>query len=259
MNSVGISTIEPMWACFFQLEYYESEIEPLFGYQCLDCNDYDGTTPDDNIYEQQQQTKRTKQETRSYTSWRTLKITCATLIAWHSVSSVSITSVISCRPCLGTLLLNSNITCNMAMDKAVEDIPCVNFVDPHDFTICTNSTRTWHEIITSVMSVKNKDLPINIFAITNLWNDILNCITFCVRDAQCRAARFVVFENEIDLRGHELSTHGATSSGSTKIQLEFRYRRSNEQAEQQQNVPSSQDFEYGVDGQAFCPQVTTAR
>ena len=49
---------------------------------------------------------------------------------------------------------------------------------------------------------------------------------YLCHDQQCIAARFVVFENEIDLRAHESSVHGTTRrDGGTKIKLEFRVRR----------------------------------
>jgi hypothetical protein len=79
---------------------------------------------------------------------------------------------------------------------------------------------------------------------------------FLCHDPQCLAARFVVFENEIDLQAHELSVHGGTSSGSTKINLEFRTRRVGYDGsgfDDQQALPSENDFNYGLDGQAFVP------
>jgi len=75
---------------------------------------------------------------------------------------------------------------------------------------------------------------------------------FLCHDVQCLSARFVVFENELDLRHHERQVHGGTSAGNAKIQLEFRIRRSNEEHHNQE-VPSDNDFNYGLDGQAFVP------
>jgi hypothetical protein len=79
---------------------------------------------------------------------------------------------------------------------------------------------------------------------------------FLCHDVQCLAARFMVFENELDLRGHELSAHGGTSTGSTKINLEFRTRRMGYDGSgmvDQQEAPSSDDFNYNVDGTVFVP------
>lgn len=71
-------------------------------------------------------------------------------------------------------------------------------------------------------------------------------------DAQCLAARFVVFENEIDLRAHEQSVHGTTRrDGGTKIKLEFRVRREGEHIEQV--LPTGEDFQFGLNGEAFVP------
>ena len=69
---------------------------------------------------------------------------------------------------------------------------------------------------------------------------------FLCHDRQCLAARFVVFENEIDLRGHERGVHGTNRrDGGTKIQLEFRVRREGDVLEQ--SVPSGDDFQFGAE------------
>ncbi|KAL3807636.1 hypothetical protein ACHAXA_004411 [Cyclostephanos tholiformis] len=79
---------------------------------------------------------------------------------------------------------------------------------------------------------------------------------YICRDPQCLAARFVVFENEIDLRGHEVSVHGATNGGNAKIRLEFRIRREGDDSvlRDHQSVPNGDDFRYGLDGEAFVPE-----
>eukprot|EP00532_Pseudo-nitzschia_australis_P007865 CAMPEP_0168176138 /NCGR_PEP_ID=MMETSP0139_2-20121125/7587_1 /TAXON_ID=44445 /ORGANISM="Pseudo-nitzschia australis, Strain 10249 10 AB" /LENGTH=909 /DNA_ID=CAMNT_0008094755 /DNA_START=271 /DNA_END=3000 /DNA_ORIENTATION=- len=76
---------------------------------------------------------------------------------------------------------------------------------------------------------------------------------FMCHSPQCQAARFVVFENELDLRAHEISVHGGTSTGSTKINLEFNIRRSTGTDGERRNAPSEADFNYALDGQAFVP------
>ena len=75
---------------------------------------------------------------------------------------------------------------------------------------------------------------------------------FMCHDPQCLAARFVVFENEIDLRGHEANVHGTSRrDGGTKIKLEFRVRREGEHLEQ--SLPNGDDFQFGLNGEAFVP------
>lgn len=79
---------------------------------------------------------------------------------------------------------------------------------------------------------------------------------FLCHEGQCLAARFVVFDSELDLRAHQLSVHGGTSSRSTKINLEFRTRRvgyDGSGLEDRQAPPSDSDFNFGLDGQAFVP------
>ena len=76
---------------------------------------------------------------------------------------------------------------------------------------------------------------------------------FMCHDKQCLEARFVVFQNEIDLRAHESSVHGISKGrGDSKIKLEFRVRRDGEQFENQ-SVPTGDDFQYGLNGEAFVP------
>ena len=80
---------------------------------------------------------------------------------------------------------------------------------------------------------------------------------YLCRDPQCLAARFVVFENDIDLRGHEVCVHGKTSNGgNAKIRLEFRVRREGDEntLRDHQSVPTGDDFQYGLDGEAFVPE-----
>jgi len=77
---------------------------------------------------------------------------------------------------------------------------------------------------------------------------------FMCHDVQCLDARFVVFENELDLRAHEISVHGGSSTGSTKINLEFNIRRANGIQGERQDAPTESDFNYNLDGQSFVPQ-----
>ena len=83
---------------------------------------------------------------------------------------------------------------------------------------------------------------------------------FLCQNPMCLSARFVVFENEIALRAHERSTHGATSTGSSKINLEFNVRGShrrgsaNDSDGNDQEAPREEDFQFGLDGEAFVPE-----
>lgn len=75
---------------------------------------------------------------------------------------------------------------------------------------------------------------------------------FLCQNPQCLGARFVVFENELDLRHHERTVHGISSAAGSKINLEFRYRRSSDNL-QAQDAPREEDFQFGLDGEAFVP------
>jgi hypothetical protein len=70
-----------------------------------------------------------------------------------------------------------------------------------------------------------------------------------------------VFENEIDLRAHELAVHGSSlhnNKKSAKVQVQFRIHRSGYDGsgieQQQQQLPSEDDFQYGLDGEVFVPE-----
>ncbi|MGK3754376.1 MAG: hypothetical protein ACI8RD_006685, partial [Bacillariaceae sp.] len=54
----------------------------------------------------------------------------------------------------------------------------------------------------------------------------------------------------------ELSVHGGSSNGSTKINLEFNIRRANGMGGggERHDTPRESDFNYSLDGQAFVPQ-----
>ena len=75
---------------------------------------------------------------------------------------------------------------------------------------------------------------------------------------QCLSARFIVFDNDIDLCSHEINIHGTArtaNGGGTKIQLEFRVRRPGQDGEDhERSVPTDQDFRYGLDGEVFVPE-----
>ena len=77
---------------------------------------------------------------------------------------------------------------------------------------------------------------------------------FLCHDPQCLMARFVVFSTEIDLRSHEIDVHGATNRDS-RIKFEFQVRRSGFDGSgvEEQETPSSEDFQYGLDGEVFVP------
>jgi hypothetical protein len=70
-----------------------------------------------------------------------------------------------------------------------------------------------------------------------------------------------LFENEIDLHAHELSVHGCSlhnNKKSAKVQVQFRIHRSGYDGsgieQQQQQLPSEEDFQYGLDGEVFVPE-----
>ena len=71
----------------------------------------------------------------------------------------------------------------------------------------------------------------------------------------CLAARFIVFQNDIDLATHERDVHNIyTRGGSRKINLGFNYVREDDVTNSNQTVPDLEDdFNYGVNGEVFVP------
>ncbi len=81
---------------------------------------------------------------------------------------------------------------------------------------------------------------------------------FLCCNPQCLAARFLVFENEINLRRHQACMHGDTSSN-TKIGLEFQIRRDGNKNNamqdcHRQGIPTREDIGYGPNSEAFVPE-----
>ena len=78
---------------------------------------------------------------------------------------------------------------------------------------------------------------------------------YLCHDPQCLMARFVVFTTEIDLRAHEIDVHGA-SNRDNRINFEFKVRRSGYDGtgHDNQTAPTSNDFQYGLDGEVFVPE-----
>jgi hypothetical protein len=77
----------------------------------------------------------------------------------------------------------------------------------------------------------------------------------------CLAARFIVFQNDIDLIAHERDVHHIINNNqrSTKINIEFNYRREYDSGgmynSNNQTVPDMEgDFNYGLNGEVFVPE-----
>ncbi len=77
----------------------------------------------------------------------------------------------------------------------------------------------------------------------------------------CLAARFIVFQNDIDLIAHERDVHHIINNNqrSTKINIEFNYRREYDTGgmydSNNQTVPDMEgDFNYGLNGEVFVPE-----
>ena len=238
---------------FFPVEYYQEEIQPLFGYHCTSCNEYDGTTPDANIYEQQQQGKKKKKVPTPLMALQDhLRNTHKLALCQLCVDFKR--DFVSQLPRFTPTQLRTHLSKGDGSDSGFKGHPLCEFCRPKRFY---DVTQLHHHLQTEHYKCHVCDkqgLHNQFFRNYASLQHHFDAQHYLCHDPQCLEARFVVFENEIDLRAHQVQVHG--SSGSSKIQLEFRIKRAGHDGSGQsppQQVPSSNDFQYTLDGQAFVP------
>lgn len=247
---------------FFPLAYFEKTIKPLFGYHCtLPTCDYDGIAPDPNIYEQKEEYPKPKNKTnKPPTPLRALqdhlrnkhRLALCTLCIDHDRDFVSR------LPRFKPDQLKKHLQTGDGATSGFRGHPVCEFCRPKRFydlaLLHTHLQKEHYEC-----HVCKKQGALNqFFKNYKSLEKHFDRVHFMCHDVQCLTARFVVFENELDLRHHERNIHGGTSTGSSKIQLEFRVRRNGPDYSDQE-APSEQDFNYSVDGQSFVPQALPRR
>lgn len=251
---------------FFPTEYYQREIVSIFGLGCgvPNCgfeNDADGTFVDESTYDKNKPNAKQKREVKRVSGMKALEqhlrgkhgMTLCTLCVENKRDFVSQ------LPRFTPSGLKKHLSKGDGDGSGFRGHPLCEFCRPRRFY----DLSKLHEHL-------NKDhYKCHVCDKQGRQNQFLKNYDqlarhfdrehFLCHDPQCLAARFVVFENEIDLRGHEASIHGgahAQGGGSTKINLEFRVRRSGYDGSgyEDQQVPSQEDFQYGLDGEAFVPE-----
>ena len=244
---------------FFHRMHYDKTIKPLFGYHCTKPNCYyDGLKPDINIYEQKQQQQNSTEASNDgkpkiVTQLRGLQdhlrnkhqLTLCQLCVDHKRDFVAR------LPRFTPSRLKQHLVQGDGKGSGFEGHPICEFCRPTRFYDITHLHQHLNKEHYKCHVCEKRGLANQFFKNYRSLERHFDNQHFLCKNPQCLSARFVVFENELDLQHHERQVHGGTSSGS-KIQLEFRVRRHNVE-EPNQEVPTESDFNYSLDGQAFVP------
>ena len=229
---------------FFENQYYEEEILPLFGYSCNTCE----------FRIEDQPNAGGKKKTP-------LKILQDHLRTKHRLALCQLCvdhkrDFVSRLPRMTPKQLQNHLKNGDGPTSGFNGHPVCEFCKPKRFYDLAFLHQHLHKEHYKCHVCEKRGLDNQFFKNYKSLEKHFDQQHFLCHDVQCLAARFVVFENELDLRAHELAVHGGTSTGSTKINLEFRTRRAGYDGsgvEADQAAPSDSDFNYGLDGMAFVP------
>jgi hypothetical protein len=226
---------------FFESTYYYADVLPLFGYSCNEC-------PFSSEIETGKKT----------TALRSLQDHLRTQhrLALCELCIDNKRDFVSCLPRMTPKQLQNHFRTGDGPKSGFFGHPVCEFCKPKRFYDLGLLHQHLHKEHYECHVCKKQGIENQFFKNYKSLERHFDQQHFLCHDVQCLAARFLVFENEIDLSGHELSVHGGTSTGSTKINLEFRTRRvgyDGSGLDDQQAPPSNSDFNYGLDGQSFVP------
>ena len=235
---------------FFPKKYFETVVQPLFGYHCLVKNCPQSTSTHDAMAMATAAATSTKSSVPTSLSQlqdhlRTVhRLTLCQLCCDHERDFVAK------LPRYAPAGLQRHVTSGQGH-------PVCEFCRPTRFYDITALHQHLHkEHYKCHVCEQHLDMPNQFFANYRSLERHFDGQHFLCHDVQCLTARFVVFANELDLRHHERQVHGSTS-GDSKLQLQFRVRRSGvpgTTANASEGPPPSEaDFQYGLDGQAFVP------
>lgn len=226
---------------FFESNYYYADVLPLFGYSCTEC-------PFSSEIESGKKT----------TPLRSLQDHLRTQhrLALCQLCVDNKRDFVSCLARMTPKLLQNHLKNGDGATSGFFGHPVCEFCKPKRFYDLALLHQHLHKDHYECHVCKKQEIENQFFKNYKSLERHFDQQHFLCHDVQCLSARFIVFENEIDLRGHEMSVHGGSSTGSTKINLEFRTRRvgyDGSGLNDQQATPSESDFNYGLDGQAFVP------
>ena len=242
---------------FFPNQHYQHEILPLFGYHCIHCDQYDGSTPDPNMYDALPNSNKNKKNKAKPTPLRGLQ---DHLRNKHRLTLCQLCvdfkrDFVARLPRFTPSQLKIHLTKGDGLTSGFRGHPVCEFCRPKRFYDLTLLHQHLNKEHYKCHVCDRQGLANQFFRNYAALEKHFDQKHYLCHDVQCLTARFVVFDNVIDLRAHELHMHGGTSTGSTKIQLDFRIRREGYDGSgyEQQTVPNEEDFSYGLDGQAFVP------
>jgi hypothetical protein len=253
---------------FFPIIYHEQEILPLFRYACTKC-DYDpiynvnGTAATEVTTGDVAKPDSIASKNNKKVQTSPLRLLQDHLRTQHRLAMCQLCvdnqrDFVARLPRMTAKQLQTHLRNGDGADSGFTGHPVCEFCHPKRFYDLTALHMHLQKDHYNCHVCTSMGLPNQFFKNYSSLERHFDTQHFLCHDVQCLAARFVVFENELDLRGHELRVHGGTSSGSTKVNLEFRTRRQGFDGSgyeaQQQRAPSSDDFNYSLDGQAFVPQ-----
>jgi hypothetical protein len=244
---------------FFEKQYYEKEVVPLFGFKCHNCNEY---TNDDerheDIGEQDNKNKRSsKKKSGVKTTVRALQDHLKTQ---HDLSLCQLCvdhkrDFVAKLPRFTPQALQQHLRNGDGPHSGFSGHPICEFCRPTRFYDSSELFRHLQKEHYKCHVCEQQGLDHQYFRDYSSLAKHFERMHFLCLHASCLEIRFVVFSNELDLRKHLREIHGE-AGGDAKLQLEFRYK-SARQVEDQ-TLPSAQDFQYGLDGQAFVPEALVA-
>lgn len=246
---------------FFERNYYEQDIAPLFGYRCGSCTDFDGSIaiPDEEPSATSVATNPLKKNTKKaipplrnlqdHLRIKHRQTLCQLCVDFKR-------DFVASLPRFTPTQLKHHQQQGDGSSSGFSGHPLCEFCRPKRF----------YDLSQLYLHLQKDHYKCHVCEQQGLANQYFRNYTtlerhfdqqhFLCKDTQCVAARFMVFQNELDLRHHTINVHGGNGA-STKIQLEFRVRREGYDGAgyaNPQSLPSEQDFGFGLDGQAFVPE-----
>ena len=243
---------------FFRKEYYETEIRPLFGYHCTEPHcDYDGQSSDKNISTTQEDGGAAASKSKGSAKNTPIRGLQDHLRVKHRKALCQLCvdhqrDFVARLPRFTPNQLKHHLNKGDGKGSAFKGHPLCEFCRPKRFYDLNYLHQHLNKEHYKCHVCEQQGLANQFFKNYKSLEKHFDTSHFLCHDVQCLQARFVVFSNELDLRHHERQVHGGTSTGSSKIQLEFRVRR--QTASTSDEAPSDADFNYNLDGQAFVPE-----
>ena len=240
---------------FVRVDYYQRVLQPLLGYQCVKCNDFDGTQEEQCTPVAEQSNRNQRQQHKSPLRLLQDHLRTAHRLTLCNLCVDNRRDFVSRLPRFTPSQLQKHLKQGDGPNSAFRGHPVCEFCRPKRFyDLQQLHEHLRHEHYKCDMCEK-QGKPNQFFKNYNSLQRHFDQQHFLCHNPACLEARFVVFESELDLRHHERQVHGVVSSESTKINLQFRYNRPVQQdSYERQEVPSNRDFDYDLEGQAFVPE-----